>query len=354
MEKWVSILDIESLLADISTEEPCGQDLEYDPIFIAMEAAAQGKSAQVIGGGSGDGEERTIPAEEPNWKEVKDLSLQLLSRTKDLRVATYLSRALLITDDFQGFCEGLNLLHGLILSHWEDIHPLLDPDDANDPTQRINIISSLSDMDAGIQQIRKTIIVKSNRAGQYRLRDIDLASGKTTASSDEKLPETSIIEAAFLDCDIDELEKCYQAVSQVAVILESINSVLTEKVGAVNTPDMKLISSEIKRLDDLLSQQMVRRGSNVGAVAEDVAEKDGVSNNSAQSITGDITSRADVTRVLDKVCEYFQKYEPSSPIPLILQRAKRLVSKDFMEIMQDMVPDGVNQVKNITGDRGAD
>lgn len=344
----MSVLDIESLLAEISTEDPCGKDLEYDSDFMAMESAAQGKSEQVSG-------EESIPAVDPDWKEVKKLALQLLPRTKDLRVVTYLSRALLITDKFEGFCDGLNLLHGLISSHWDNLYPLLDPEDANDPTQRINIISSLSDMDAGIQQIRKTIIVQSGRAGQYCLRDIDLAEGKVTKQSNEKLPEMSIIEAAFLDCDIDELESTYHAVSGTAEVLNKINDILTEKVGTQSAPDMKLIDSEMKRLDNILSEQIVRRGSSASASTTTVAdEEDELMSTTSQPITGDITSRADVTRALDEVCEYFQKYEPSSPVPLLLQRAKRLVSKDFMEIMQDLVPDGVNQAKNIAGDRGTD
>jgi type VI secretion system protein ImpA len=68
-------------------------------------------------------------------------------------------------------------------------------------------------------------------------------------------------------------------------------------------------------------------------------------------VGGRITSRDDVVRVLDKVCEYYERNEPSSPVPVLLRRARRLVPKDFMEILRDLVPDGVAQAENI---RGAD
>jgi type VI secretion system protein ImpA len=68
-----------------------------------------------------------------------------------------------------------------------------------------------------------------------------------------------------------------------------------------------------------------------------------------QALTGQINSRQDVIKVLDKACEYFSRHEPSSPVPLLLQRAKRLVAKDFMEIMRDLAPDGVTQAQTITG-----
>jgi type VI secretion system protein ImpA len=65
--------------------------------------------------------------------------------------------------------------------------------------------------------------------------------------------------------------------------------------------------------------------------------------------SGEIESREDVIRVLDKCCDYYKRYEPSSPIPLLLQRAKRLVSKDFLELVQDLAPGGVSEVKSIGG-----
>ena len=53
--------------------------------------------------------------------------------------------------------------------------------------------------------------------------------------------------------------------------------------------------------------------------------------------------------MIDKVCLYFERNEPSSPVPLLLQRAKRLISKDFLEILRDLTPDGVSQAELIGG-----
>jgi type VI secretion system protein ImpA len=69
----------------------------------------------------------------------------------------------------------------------------------------------------------------------------------------------------------------------------------------------------------------------------------------AIEISGAIRSRADVVRVLDNICEYYTANEPSSPIPLLLRRAQRLVEKSFMEILADIVPDSVNQARIVSG-----
>jgi type VI secretion system protein ImpA len=56
--------------------------------------------------------------------------------------------------------------------------------------------------------------------------------------------------------------------------------------------------------------------------------------------------------MIDKICDYFERHEPSSPVPLLLNRAKRLISKDFLEILRDLTPDGVLQAESIGGVTG--
>ncbi len=69
----------------------------------------------------------------------------------------------------------------------------------------------------------------------------------------------------------------------------------------------------------------------------------------APPFAGVIRSREDVIRVLDSACEYLARHEPSSPVPLLLQRAKRLMVKDFLQIIQDLAPEAMNQVAKIGG-----
>ena len=64
---------------------------------------------------------------------------------------------------------------------------------------------------------------------------------------------------------------------------------------------------------------------------------------------GAINSRQDAIRALDAVAEFFRKHEPSSPIPLFLERAKRLVSKDFLEVLADIAPEAVPKARSAGG-----
>ncbi len=60
-----------------------------------------------------------------------------------------------------------------------------------------------------------------------------------------------------------------------------------------------------------------------------------------------ITGRQDVVRLLDGICAYYQHNEPGSPVPLLLKRARQLVDKDFLEIIQDLAPDSAGKIKSL-------
>jgi len=66
-------------------------------------------------------------------------------------------------------------------------------------------------------------------------------------------------------------------------------------------------------------------------------------------LTGEIRSREDVILALDKICQYYDRYEPSSPLPLLLKRAKRLANKTFLEIVKDLTPDALAQIQALGG-----
>ena len=69
----------------------------------------------------------------------------------------------------------------------------------------------------------------------------------------------------------------------------------------------------------------------------------------AGSAGGVVKSRQDAIRALDAVADFFKRTEPSSPIPLFLARAKRLVSKDFLEVLADIAPEAVAQARAAGG-----
>jgi type VI secretion system protein ImpA len=56
-----------------------------------------------------------------------------------------------------------------------------------------------------------------------------------------------------------------------------------------------------------------------------------------------------VRNALDKIIAYYSQNEPSSPVPILLVRAKKLVGADFVSIMKDMAPNGLENVRLVGG-----
>ena len=70
---------------------------------------------------------------------------------------------------------------------------------------------------------------------------------------------------------------------------------------------------------------------------------------SQKSVLGVINNNQDVIKTLNLVCDYYKKHEPSSPVPMFIDRAIRLVGKNFMHVLQDLAPAGVDEAKFILG-----
>jgi len=51
-----------------------------------------------------------------------------------------------------------------------------------------------------------------------------------------------------------------------------------------------------------------------------------------------VTSRAQAIGLLDQVHHYFRRSEPSSPVPMLCDRARALAERDFMGVLRDVLP----------------
>lgn len=336
----MSNINIDKLLEPVSEESPCGDDLEYDPEFGELERAAQGKPGHEMG-------DETIAPEAPDWSEVAEAATTLFGRTKDLRVATYLAHASLNMDGFSGLASGLDLINRLLHEYWDDLHPKLDEDDDNDPTLRMNSLMPLNGHDEFIGSLDRAVLVSSKTLGRFSLRDVRLADGEITLAEgdDSPLPDPAHIDAAFLDCKLEELTGNSEALDQCVDTLTDLETFAGEQVGNEFAPELGNLAAELNKIRGILREQLGRRG----VAVEPLAGGEAGGEAEAPSMSGEIRSRDDAMRVLDRVSEYFRRNEPSSPVPLLLQRAKRLISKDFMEILRDMAPQGLSEAEKISG-----
>ncbi len=336
----MSVVEIEKLLSPLGDESPCGEDLEYDPAFLELDRMSRGKPEQQMG-------ESVIPAEEPDWKGVQRGALELFGRTRDLRVAVLLTGSLVRTSGYPGLADGLAVVRGLLERYWDGVHPALDPSDP-DPVLRVNTLSGLNAFDTTLKGVQEAPLVASRAVGRFGWRDVLVATAKLPAPEGTEPPSTAVIEAAFSDAPIDDVKGTAEAVGAALESAAAIEAFVTEKVGAGRSVDLGELRSALKGARQFLAEQLDRLGvEGAGAEGEEGAPAE--AGRPRAAAPGEIRSREDVVRALDRLSEYFQRNEPSSPVPLLLQRAKRLTSKNFLDIVRDLAPDGVAQVENIRG-----
>jgi type VI secretion system protein ImpA len=349
-------LDVDALLREISPDAPCGEDIEFDPALQELETAAMGQA-----------ETQFRDAEEPNWADVKRRALELLERSRHLRVLTYLALAEVRLSGYPGLRDGLALINGAVDRYWDTVYPLLDPEDDNDPLERMNIFATLSpppdvmgDMLRFRERVARAPLCRSKQLGVFSLQHVQVAKGERPAPEAEgegaaaQAPQMSVVQAAFEDCDIDELQGVAAAVDESIGLVKQLDDKLTDLVGASNAISFNPLLDVLQQAQAPLQEALARRG--YGSSGGGDAAPGGAAAVAAQAagpaLSGAVNSTKDVLAAFDKICDYYQRHEPSSPVPMLIHRARRLVGKSFIDIIRDMSPDAIPQVEIISGAAG--
>jgi type VI secretion system protein ImpA len=340
---------IQDLLQEISPDKPCGEDFSYHPSFQQLETVARGKP-----------ETQFSPAEDPNWKELRELSIAFLAQSKHLTAGVILTLALLRTQGFAGLRDGLVLMRGLVEKYWDTVYPRLDPEDNNDPTERLNIINNLASYGEPyrfILRLQEIPICQSASLGKLTYKDILAARTKAQAPEGTAAPgpTEAQVSATFRDSKADELQNTYNSVSEARQAVQGMEQFIMTTLGAGNGANVEELVKTLKDIEAAIAPYV-----GADAVADPVTGAPGRMNvpgaapglQDGGRIGGKVTSRDDVERVLDLICDYYRTYEPASPIPFILKRARRMVKMDFMQIINELTPDSISQVKVITGPDG--
>jgi len=328
-------IDTEALLAPVSDDAPSGPDLTYDADFLALEQAAQGKTEQQFG-------DTVIPAEEPDWRDVRQRAEALMVRTKDVRVAVLLARSLTWAHQMEGVASGLGLIRDVLDRYWDTVHPELDREDNDDPTMRLNALGPLADPTTFLREIRNAHVVASTQHGRVSVRDVLIATNKLPAGGEPAASEAQI--SGILRAVADEDPAPLQAAIASAQAVAALESLLNDKGVITQAPDLRPLNDMLRAVTPLCEAVL---GTAQGE-AED-AQAAGPGGEERQRVPGQILNRDDAVRMLENVCKFIEQSEPSNPAPLLIRRAQRLMSRSFVEIIEDLAPESLAQIQKLAG-----
>lgn len=319
--------DFESLLSPVSADAPCGEDLEDTQLLAGFDAFRL------------FGSDMPLPPETP-WRDIRDRSLEALGQSRDLRLLAHLAAAVVRVEGLSAFCAVVGVMDRLLTERWDSVYPRI----TDDALLRKNALNCFADRMAVIDGLRRAPIVSHRQLGSYSLRDLELASGQLNPTeADTNPPNMMQIQAALTATPAEELTALAGRISAAGAALRNAVATMQGRGGFESAPDFDPLLKPITRVQKLLDEHLPARTGGVDASAPTDAPE------AAVAVIGGIKSRQDAVRAIDAAAAFFRNNEPSSPVPLLLDRARRLVSKSFLEVLEDIAPETLTEVKRIGG-----
>jgi len=339
--------DGQSLREPISAEQPCGQNLDDTDVLSAFDALrlfGQVRSPEAPPDAD-EGEKELAKARPPlEWDRIRADALGGLARSKDLRLLAYLGTALLRTDGLPAFAHVLTTASHWLEAYWPQVYPVVD----EDGIARRNALNCLADPMAVVDRVWRLPLVASRQHGRFSLRDIEIARGQASPGPMEGKADEAAIRDAFGELSLDDLTALDRSVADGMAALNSIDARMRSDGGPEAAPEFAPLVTQFTKLNRIFREQLALRSDASGAAAAGVAPEGGGAAQAGYT-GGAIKSRQDAVRALDAVADYFRRNEPSSPVPMLIERGKRLVAKDFLEVLADIAPDALAAARSAGG-----
>lgn len=290
---------------------------------------------------------------ELDWKKIRRDCEKALGSSHDLRVLAHFAAARVRQSGWEGLTECVNVAAEWLERYPEHVYPRI----TDDAIERKNALNDLADRMAIVDAVRRLPILESRTLGAVSLRDIEVAQGKVAPDNPDSEPPTeSAIASAFAEAPKEALAATNGHIEQIRGALKRIEAVMS-KEGTEAIPDFKPLQNTLSQISAQLAPHLQAYAAAAAAAAAEEASasapaqgaQGGAPAGAELSAPGTIRTREDALRALDAVITYFQRYEPSSPVPLFIERAKRLVAKSFIEVLEDVVPDALSEVRRVTG-----
>lgn len=336
--------DGQSLREPISADQPCGQNLDDTSALSAFDALrlfGQLRSPEAPPDAD-EGEQALAKAKPPlEWDRIRADALDGLARSKDLRLLAYLGTALLRTHGLPAFAQVLTIASQWLEAYWPQVYPVVD----EDGIARRNALNCLADPMAVVDRVWRLPLVASRQHGRFSLRDIEIARGQAQPGPMEAKADEAAIRDAFGELPLEDLAALDRSVTDATAALNSIDARMRSEGGPEAAPEFAPLVAQFAKLNRVCKEHLALRSDGSGVAAG----PEGGGAAQAGYTGGAVKSRQDAVRALDAVADYFRRNEPSSPIPLLIERAKRLVAKDFLEVLADIAPDALPVARSAGG-----
>lgn len=340
-------LDLESLLAPISPDNPRGHNMEYDTDIDAIREARVSEPDDL------PQDEWSTTLRKADWQQVINLSQKLLTqKSKDLQVVCWLIEALLNQYGLEGVKSGLTFMHMFLQKYGDVCWP--EPDEDGISLHDITLqwldrqlvlplirLPLLGQPESTLQYWRqvqdfehKVAMYPEKREALLNEGDFSLHSfqrwattvpAATLAHTVQLLTQTctelTMVEQQYLKHHGNEQGNRLGAVAQTMTEM----NVFLQRIGEQVAPDY----------DDLMTINVLEPN-------EQPPEQPCNSDMIRKAMSRDLA----ISQMLT-IAHFFRQSEPSSPVPFLMERAARWANMTLIEWLKEMLQDD-NSLQNIS------
>ncbi len=354
----MATLQLDRLLTPLSGAQPCGEDMLFSAEFDRIQEARRFDDPSLDQG------DWVTDIKEADWREVIDTSTALLNdRTKDLRLAVWLTEALSKEHGFAGLRDGYSLTASLCNDYWDHLHPLIDADDAEYRTGSVAWLAGRSS-----QLIREIPLVDA-AAGGFTYVDWEVAThlAEAVRRDPEQADELSRdkttqeqFEAARRATPAAFYTTLHADVTACAEMLQRLADVLDARAGD-HSPSFRQAREALESVRTLVERFVGKPAAKVTNAAEAApaqqASQAGQGANASVATAlaavshGPIRTRAQALSQLREVADFFRQTEPHSPVAYLAARAAKWGDMPLHAWLRTVVKDDatLSQIEELLG-----
>jgi len=346
--------EIDLLQTPVEGPLPCGEDLEYDADFMALQQAATGKREQQFG-------DTIIPAEPPDWARVDRIARQLCLRTRDLRVLVPLTLAWTESRGLPGYVDGLRQVDAVLQTFWNDVHPRVVDGTNEDPLPRMNALAALAEAEGLGRSVRDARLLEDGGTAMS-LRQVEALLDSSKSDQVDYPGGVGRLREAARRAH-EKAAPPVVALREALALLQRIRETCERALGQSWAPDFSRLERSLRTVGQLLPEQSeAPQASAAGSAEETTSGAVHVHAPAAHAAAAppmaaralriqeiEISAREDVQVLLEKACEFLERTEPSHPAPMLIRRAQRLLDLNFFQIIEELVPEGLQKIESLAG-----
>ena len=322
-------LNVDALVGPLSDDQPSGPDFYGHLERLQIEQAFDRSIS--------DGASSDITAAQ--WQDTIDLILKQCDETRDLWLPVYLMRAAAQAGQFDLVVQASTFLAALIETRWADVHPQLED---LGYIGRKTPVESLTRIGDFLGPLERVPLVIHPRLGAYSGADFERFREKGA-----KADGFGEFRQTIDSLGAEHLEQVLGAIDAMAAAIRSVDGTLTTHADGDTATNFKPTNDVLAKMRKAVAT-FLPKPVKEATVSEAPPSQSGTETPATSSgYTGMINSREDVATAIDAICAYYARFEPGSPVPFVLRRARDWISLDFIAVLEDIAPGSLDEATRV-------